>query len=298
MWKKYQVAKVIQYVHHFKRTKHSALKKDSDLFSFLSLCKSELNNRQCDDLVASIVSAANAPVVITPSPSAVAVVPVAAPVANPVPSPLVVAAEVEEKPQEGRFLSLIDSPDFSKGRKGTATSKAAKRKRIEQWNDWIKDCVENREAFARRFARSTELEGENETKSSTVADFFFFFTDMVRELLRAPMEASERAVVETVLVHALVDGVNVQLLAELLYAVAVTEPNRVVRDLVVSIFSVLKVLPAGGAKIGENADVFDVFESNEEFLQVVPEKLALLSGAPALCKQLADVIGTGQGIER
>lgn len=112
------------------------------------------------------------------------------------------------------------------------------------------------------------------------------------------MEASERAVVETVLVHALVDGVNVQLLAELLYAVAVTEPNRVVRDLVVSIFSVLKVLPAGEAKIGENADVFDVFESNEEFLQVVPEKLALLSGAPALCKQLADVIGTGQGIER
>ncbi len=290
MWKKYQVAKVIHYVHHFKRTKHSALKKDSDLFAFLSSCKSDLAAKQIDELVASIVSASQ-------QSAAVAAVAVASSVPQLVVQSSTESATAPEEKLDGRFLSLIDSPDFSRGIKQKRS--ISKKKRVEEWNEWIESYVENPDAFARRLATSSQVE------------------EFVEELLRTPMDVSERPVVETVLVSFALPGVKVELLADLLYSVAITEPNKAIRDLVVSIFLALKVLlrkdcfflfylwsffvfqkvtPLDSKPVAAN--VVQLCEANKAFLEEalgVSEKVASLLGAPCLCQQLTEAIASLQG---
>lgn len=182
MWKKFQAAKVVQYVHHFKKTKHSALKKDADLFALLSTCKSELTAKQCDELVASIVFAAaqhvsaSAPLLAAAVSDTVAALSTSA--LN-VLSGSGVTDSSDDKQDEGRFLEINDSPYSSGGaardRKKTSSTKT----RVAEWSEWIRMYITDRDAFVRRFSRTRDVEA------------------MTAELLRAPMEDTERPVVET-----------------------------------------------------------------------------------------------------
>lgn len=55
-WKRYQMARTLHQVRHFKQGQSvGALKRDPVLFPFLRQCKSDLDDKKCDDLVDGIV---------------------------------------------------------------------------------------------------------------------------------------------------------------------------------------------------------------------------------------------------
>lgn len=243
--KRNQMAKVLWYVHQFSSTPYSALKEDSDLLAFFLHCRSDLNEKKCDELVDAILgnrsvssssssgfgSSADGSVISqgsTPPPS---LHPSLTMIAT---CPSAVSGS-EDLGEVGRFLPLLASPPSSphlgaERRRDVPATTADRKARLARprdrtiiWNQWVASFIDNRRIFLKDFSRSPLLE------------------ECINGVLVAPLLEEEIAILETLLVFVLLPTANVPVLIDLLRYSASSDPDVSVRESICLLFSSLKV---------------------------------------------------------